>query len=1467
MRRRLLRWMFVIFSGVVAAVLGVATALLYAPPGRELLVRLVSTRAGEMIRGSLSIGAVGGRWLNGFNLDRVVVKDSSGTLLAEIPRVEITYRLRDILGGRFVIGSLRLHHPEIQIIKRRSGRVNYEEIFHLGENPSRPGGPPALVEIHNLTIDSGRVTIRQPWNPDGRLKTQAQVDSALAFERTKPGRRIEPGPEGLEMVRTLEDLDTAMPLVRVSSPDNSPTFVDIARLRARISDPQVQLTDLKAEVRTKNDSLVFTVDKAELPGTSLSGAGRLDWPRDTILYHFSLEAPRLALRDVRFISPGFPDYTGTAHIQATSVSGSRVEYSIQSLAVGDSTSRVTGRLVALTDVYKGLGFRRLGLVLSNVNLDVVRPYLDSVPFYGTISGRLGADGFFERMTVSLDWQFRDAKVPGAESRMSLEGPLTLGGANGMVFHGARLPQADLDLRTVRLVAPAVILEGRLALGGILTGPWKNVVFDGTAEHRDDSRPPSRIVGRVRLDTRAEVLGLETDVVLDSLAFEGIRRTFPTLKARGALGGRVKLSGTLDRLAVDADVGGAIGTIRAVGTATVAPPRWGADSLRVTFGNLDLQALTGTGPETRLQGVVTATGVIDSGVPPVGRLALTLGQGRIRELSLDSAMALLTAADGLIQLDTLRAHFGEGQVSGRGAIGWAGPTTGRMAFHVEAQDLAPFDSVALRLTGFTRDTVADMPLSGSAQADVTLEGALDALKIDAALQVDSVRWLSYGARNLQGRLLWLAGDSVLTASVSADTLLDGGLQFTAVQLGGHGRPDSLSWVGSAESKHSVRLAGAGELQRKPESTVFRADTLSLDLLGRQWWLSRPVTAVIRDSVVTLDTVRFVTRDGSGCVELAGNISRGAASDLSITALGSELREAYAMTQRDTTGIRGSIAVDARVAGTARDPEIRGTGSLTGAVFGDFQAPLVRAAFDYRAHALQSNLTFWRTGVPVVEVDASLPLDLGFAKVAKRQLPGPITIVATGDSVDLAVVEAFTPNLRKVTGFLSMDVRVEGSWDAPRLAGKVSLLGGGADVPALGVRYGPITGGLNFTGDSIVAENVKIGGKTGELGVSGAIRLERLTTPSLDLALTAREFELIDVREYLRVTASGAVKLSGGLLHPVLTGSGQLTNSIIYFADLVSKDIVNLEDPLYADLVDTVAVRTQGLGANFQSRFLDSLSIRDLNFTAGEGVWLRSLEANFQLEGRLRINKTRQVYEIEGGLSTPRGTYSLQIGPFVRTFTVERGSVRYFGDLNAELDVEARNVVKSAQGEAGEIPVIAHITGTLQIPKLALSTPPDRPPMTEPELIALLMFGTTDARGANPLDANAQFAAAAALNVFTTELQRSLTSANHAPDIVEIRPGLSYSGFGGSVRSATQIAVGNSIGSKVFVTANVGFCISGNQTAFSAKNLGASLEYRFRRELRMVISAEPVQACFGLGAEPLAAARRYQFGADLRWDRDY
>ena len=1485
MPRAIARFLFILVCGALATALGVIGALFFTTPGQHLLVRLVSDQSARFIRGSLQIGSASGSWLRGFTLENVVIRDTAGVLLLSAPAVQVRYDLANLLGGRVVLSGLRLTRPELQILKHRPGpagrddRTNLEEIFRLNEPPREGAGPPGrppLIEVRTLVVEDGSLVIRLPWNPDGRLRTPSQVDSALAAQRRVPGRRIEPGPEGLELIRTVAGLNTVIPLLRLSSPDRQPITAVIGALAATISDPVLDIRGAEAVIQVKDDSLVFRAGRIELPGTRASGEGRVDWPRDTLLYRVRFEAPVLALEDIRFVSPEFPAFTGRAAVSGTSISGARTEWELRDLAVGAGPTRIAGRLVAITDLYRGLGFRGLSLSLENLDLDVARAYLDTLPFHGRISGSLDADGFFDRMTVALDWRFEDALVPeGATSRVSLAGPVRLL-PEGLVFDSVTVRDSDVDLATVRVQAPAVILQGRLAAQGTLTGPLENVTFRGTAVHRDGERPASRLSGLVRFDTRGEILGVQTDVVLDSLVFAGIAPSFPALDARGSLGGTVRTEGLLSDLTVDLDVGGRLGRVRASGGVTLDPPRYGADSLRIEVERLDLSALIRDAPETRLTGRITADGRIIPEVAPAGRFTVELARATVAGFELDSVWARLSARDSLLVVDTLVTRWDGGRLAGFGTVGWQEPRTGQVSFHVDASDLSVFDSLALALTGLSRDTTAgEVSLSGSGRADVVLSGALPTLRVQASATVDSVRWLGFRGRQLAGRVEWQRGGGELVAAVQADTLLVRRLRYSGIVGEARGRTDSLEWAAGVTLGNTGTVRGGGGYRKTAAGSILEADSLNLTLLGRTWSLARPAVARLTDSVVAVDTIRLVTRDGSGSIDLSGAVPQAGRATLSGRVLGVDLRDVYALLQRDTTGIGGVLALDARLAGTAREPEIRGSGTLTGARFGDFQAPLIRGAFGYDDRLLQANLTFWRTGVAVVEVDARLPLDLSLRGVETRQLPGPISIVARGDSVDLALVEAFTPNLRTVTGVLDLDARVEGQWDSPQLAGWVRVRNGAATVPDLGVRYEDISGTIRLSGDSITTDGIQVGGRFGALEIQGGLRLERLTRPLLNLSLVAQDFEVMSVPDFMAIRSSGDLQITGPLWRPHLTGRGRITNSVIYFADLVEKNIVNLEDPLFADLVDTLALRRYDLGAAFQSRFLDSLTIRDLRLEIGEAVWLRSAEANFQLEGRVLVNKVpyregvRYPYRLDGDLNVPRGTYTLRAGGVInRTFTVERGTVRYFGDLNADLDIQARHVVRAPQRGTEDIPVIVNIAGTLEQPRLTLTTPPDRPPMSQDQLLSLLALGTADPLALGSRAQQAAFLRSAAVNALASELQRSLISDQRAPfDVIEIRPGVATGGAVGNVSVPTQLAVGRALTSNLFVTANAGFCLVSGSPAFNARNLGATLEYRFNSYLRGQLSAEPIQTCLARGVDVFETARRYQFGAELRWDRGY
>jgi translocation and assembly module TamB len=541
-----------------------------------------------------------------------------------------------------------------------------------------------------------------------------------------------------------------------------------------------------------------------------------------------------------------------------------------------------------------------------------------------------------------------------------------------------------------------------------------------------------------------------------------------------------------------------------------------------------------------------------------------------------------------------------------------------------------------------------------------------------------------------------------------------------------------------------------------------------------------------------------------------------------------------------------------------------------VLRDFRSPFVQGVFDYRDQRLDANLLLWRTGARVLQVEARLPLDLALKEVERRQLPGELYIHAEADSVNLALLEAFTPAVRRVEGLLKTDVEITGSWDAPRMAGTLDVFNGAATLPSLGVRYGYMNGHFNFQGDSIIVERFRTTSGPGELLLSGAIRLERLTNPMLNLELDARNFLAINSPTFLTLEASGRGALRGPVYGAVLTGDMVANSGVLHFADLLTKRIVNLSSPEYADLIDTTLIRTRKLGADFQSVFLDSLNVQDLRLTVQDQFWLRSSDANIQLEGSVLANKAGSIYRFDGTFTAIRGNYTLHIGFVTRDFQVTRGTVRYFGspDLNAELDIEAQHVVQTAGGD--DIPVIARITGTLLLPRLTLEST-IRPAPTESELVSYLMFGrpSPELPGAGYGSAGQQQAAletglAYLGSALSSEIQRLFISDLGIPvDFFEIRAG------GGNIFSSqgsNQVTAGWQLGSKMFFTVNAGFC--NNFSNLDKASLGTGLEYRATRAWRFQTSFEPVINCRPAGSPSNPQeSYQYQFGIDALWEKEY
>src|SRR5207244_13188885 len=173
------------------------------------------------------------------------------------------------------------------------------------------------------------------------------------------------------------------------------------------------------------------------------------------------------------------------------------------LAYGGGT--VAGRLVAFSAADSGLvALRDADLDARDFDLEFARPFLDTLPFAGRLTGHTVATGPLTVLALETDWSFRDSLVPGwPETRIRGKGEVNLKAADGIRFQPFAVEAASVDLGTLARLAPAVRLHGTLLANGTLAGPLKNAQFSGTLEHRDGDRPPSHLTGAVRLDARRQ----------------------------------------------------------------------------------------------------------------------------------------------------------------------------------------------------------------------------------------------------------------------------------------------------------------------------------------------------------------------------------------------------------------------------------------------------------------------------------------------------------------------------------------------------------------------------------------------------------------------------------------------------------------------------------------------------------------------------------------------------------------------------------------------------------------------------------------------------------------------------------------------------------------------------------------------------------------------------------------------------
>jgi translocation and assembly module TamB len=1445
--RRAARIALVVALGLVLLAALAAGAILASGPGHAVARRLALAMAAQAVDGRVEIGSVGGTLWRSADLRDVVLETPDGRPVIKVARLVAHYSVASLLRHRYVFSRVEIERPTVVLEPEADGRLSLEHCLRL-VGPSAPHpGPRPVVELHGVRLTGGTVVLREHDGP-GETTERRFVGVTLDLAR-----------------------------LRASNPDSTGVVADVRRLAVAISDPAVRVRDAAGRVAIEGDSVRFRLTRLDLASSEGSAQGTVRWGAATddgrSWLDLAASFRRASFADFRWALAGLPRTGGgrvDAQVQLWPHGGSA--WSFRDIDVTTGRSALRGSASFTVGSPGAVTMQALDLDAQPLELALLAPFTGPIPVAGLVRGHLTAAGPLVYLTVGADLTFADEQVPAQPpSAVAASGVVALGGAHGLSFHHLTLARADVALATIEHLVPAITLKGRARLVGDLDGPWSDATFEGVLDHEDGPGPGSTLRGAIRL-TLADTVAVHADVVADSLSLDDLARSYPVIAVRGTFAGPLHVDGPLPAMAVKGDLTSAAGGLRAEGEVAVGDS---AVRIRVAgaLDRVDLAQRIPGAPRTSLTGTwrlgVTLPSA-DSTAPVTGSITVGLDGSEVSHIVWRHAGAKVALTPTRIEVDTVYADQPGMDLFMSGAIGLPGQPSGQLRFGFRADTLATLWSLVAWLSHAAGDSALQrLDLRGAGRISGRVEGTTELWAASGDVHADSLAYgtLSLGGAAAGGTLARSARGYRFGLHASADSVIVSTMRYGDVSVDVEGPADSLQVRAaaafgpgsSAEVSANVRTDSAGWTARFEHGAVV--------LAGHDWALTGHPSVTLAGGVVAVDSLEW-RAPGAAAVRLAGRLPRATAGDLRLAADSVPLADLYALAEKDTTGIGGTLTGSLRLAGTAAEPRLEARAAVVRGRFGDFNVPLLAVSAAYADRRLEFHAQLGAAGEPVVTASGSLPVDLALEAVDRRQLPGALDIRARADSVDLSIVDALTTLVRGVGGRLAADVAVGGTWEEPQLTGTARIVGGSAGIPALGARYSGIEARLSMAGDRLHVEEARVRGGSGTLAITGDVRFPSLTEPVLDLRLEARNFAAFNLREFAGLTGSGTLSLRGPLLGATLSGQWTVDAGFLAFADLVEKRIVNLDDPEFRAVVDSNLAQAADLGPTAQNVFLDSLRIQGLTVSMGPDVWLRSHEASIQLAGSFTVAKDVVAgvgrYRLDGTLRATRGTYRLVVGPTAKDFRVTRGTVRFFGtpDLNPVLDIAAEHTVRAVNGNDLVVRVV--IGGTLLVPKLSLESD-ERPPLSESEIVSYLLFGrpTFDlsSGGAGVAGTSEQAilqgAMAGLAGVVSGELEQTLVTNLGIPvDYLAIRPG---GGSVGGIFSSTRVEAGTQLGERTFLTVNAGLC----QVVRGSQALGASIEHRLDGRFTVEASIEPtVQECRPGGFQ-IRPPVPYQVGFDLFW----
>ena len=1515
-------------SGVALLALGLVVGLVVVLVtqtgyGRDRVRDLLVTRVKSAVHGRMYIGHISGGLLGGVVIDSLEIRDPDDSILVASGPVSLDYDPRDLLDKRLLLSSVKIVRPVFHARRHSNGEWNFRRVFPSSGKKTPRGAARGFgdyIIANSVTIVDGSFVLTLPWHPSDTLRG-AKRDSAIRHAITARDHEVRKTAEGYAKTWRWTGIDAKSPYVRVADPDSVGQLYTTSRLSFREADPPFLFRDVKAAAKVLGDSIWLDVPHWDLPASTGSARGKITWGSDLpIRYAIDVVGDSVALKDVAWVYPTMPTTGGgKMHLRIRNDPKKLeiLEYALSRMDVRTTRSHLTG---AMTFAVGGpvLAVKDVDVVATPFDFTLIQQFNGKpfpVDWQGTISGTVKARGgpLTHFRVDDANLVFRDAHVPGAETRATARGELDILYPAFTVFRGLDVDVASGDLRTIQFLYPNFPkLRGTISGKATLDSSWLDVRFSNAdVVQHDGTGEPTHVTGSGRVTYGEVFMRYDVDLQAQPLSLTALARSYPSLPIRGLVSGPIRAVGTTESLDLTTTLAGDAGTFVFDGHLDAYPPGYAVRG-KASVSHLDARVLLERAdlPATDVTARADLDVTGDSVANLAGLIAGDVTQGSVVDgIRIYSGHARMRAANGILTADTLSLETNAATLFASGGIGLAPGATDSMRVAVYVDSLgglrrwaanAPSDSLdgSLSVSGVLYGDVGNLSMRGDLLGRSLFRAGQSADSLHAELALHDLTHAPAGEIRTKINDVVVAGLAI--ANIDGRLVLDG-------------QRHALGTF-TARSPRGQSASLGGELWLRGDTVDARVETLALVVDSTparphaRWALTEPATLRALPGALTVSAFRLDDGRG-GRIAVRATLPGTAPVDGSLVAERVPLADVAALTQL-ALPLGGVASARVALSGTREAPIIDWTAVLEGLRSRSVAVEKVDAQGKYAERRFNGSAKLFRGAAAALTADVSLPVDLALAPRAKRLLEDPLRGSVRTDSADLAIIEALLTGADVTEGKLSMNAELGGTWTRPTVDGRISVAHGAVALPALGVRVKAIDADVTMRGDSIALDKFSAlsdgPGEQGSLTMHGFIDLDVLhhepgtrredLDPKFTLFIQSREFHVLDQRNVgdLHVSAQG-LRLDGSLARSTLTGTVVVDKGVIYIPELARRRVIDLNanDPDYIAVVDTSVNSNRVLLPDAPASVLRNLALQNVRIVIGPDVWIRSAEANIQLGGEVGVTKGRdprarngeaapQQLALQGALTADRGQYRLVLSPaVVRTFDVTRGRLTFAGDpdINPALDINAVHTVRTENGQ--DIRVRVSIRGTLSQPELILSSDEGQQ-ISQTDLVSYLAFGkpsfeVVGTGSANNLQLATSLVASTVSGLAEGFLQRQFGSAI---DVFRVQTGVTdlqaTTNTGGSTLNTltntigtARVTLGKQVGGRTFVGLDAGLCelnpsSTGGSLSTFGNNLGVKIDHRLAHGFSVSAGYEPStveKQCRTTAGGQLATQVPKQLGLDL------